>query len=114
MIEIARQTSPGVQVLIISGKLEPDDAEVFQQELNDMSGGKRAAVLIDLAGVNYICSTALGILISQHRKLRRAEGELKLVVDDGYVRNILHMTMLDRVFPLFKNREDALKTFVAI
>lgn len=98
-------------MLILQGKLEPDDAEQFQQELTAASTEKPASLLLDLGGLQYICSTALGILITEHRRVRRAEGEIKLVVDEGYVKSILQMTMLDRVFPLFTSRDDALKTF---
>jgi anti-sigma B factor antagonist len=111
MVQISRQSGPGVQVLILQGKLEPDDAEQFQQELTAASTEKPASLLLDLGGLQYICSTALGILITEHRRVRRAEGEIKLVVDEGYVKSILQMTMLDRVFPLFTSRDDALKTF---
>lgn len=110
-MQISRQTGQGFQVLILQGKLEPDDAEHFQQELSQASANESPSLLLDLGGLQYICSTALGILITEHRRVRRAEGEIKLVVDEGYVKNILQMTMLDRVFPLFANRDDALKTF---
>ena len=114
MIEIQKQGGPNVQILIISGKLEPDDAEVFQAELMELTSREKAAIVLDMVGLNHICSTALGILISQHRRMRRLEGELKLVVEEGYVRNLLRMTMLDRVFPMFTSREDAVRTFAAI
>jgi anti-anti-sigma regulatory factor len=43
------------------------------------------------------------------RKLKRQNGDIKLAVRDGEVKNLLQLTMLDRVFELYENQESAIQ-----
>jgi len=65
-------------------------------------------VVVDLARVTFIDSTALGVLIGVGRELRAGEGSLDLVCQNGHVRRVLELTGLDAVFAVHTSLAAAL------
>ena len=72
-------------------------------------GGLRAAlsrllvdgdvhVLLDLAGVTFMDSAGLGVLVGIQKQARIFRGSLAIVAPSRPVRRILELTSLDRVF----------------
>ncbi|MFJ6194687.1 STAS domain-containing protein [Micromonospora sp. NPDC092111] len=64
-------------------------------------------VVVDLARVHLIDSTALGVLVRARQEARQRGRRLSLAGPSRFVRTVLHTMRLDRVFPVFDNRRDA-------
>ena len=71
------------------------------------SGAK--VVVVDLSGVTFVDSMTLGVLLGAVKRLRQRGGELRIIVDDPHVRRVFEITLLDRVFDLYAERELALQ-----
>ena len=90
------QTEAGVVARLVgSNSLDEQTTHVVSQQvlgLADELGA--AALLLDLGGVHYLTSTALGMLVTLHTRLRDAGGHLTLlgVNDDAY--EVFHTTRL--------------------
>lgn len=103
-----------VRVLTARGEFvggnETDDLrEVLAKESE--SGTQR--LLIDLEGVTYLNSSALGVLIAAHSNFSKREGQLGLCnISDG-INNIFVITKLSLVFNVFDSREEGLKALTA-
>jgi anti-sigma B factor antagonist len=65
-------------------------------------------VVLDLAGVQFIDSTALGTLLKAGGEVETAGKRLRVVCADGPVRRLLEMTNLTNRFQLCPSRDDAL------
>src|SRR3954468_3241779 len=65
-------------------------------------------VVLDLAGVGFIDSTALGTLLKAGGEVESAGKRLRGVCADGPVRRLLEMTNLTNRFQLCPSRDDAL------
>jgi anti-anti-sigma factor len=65
-------------------------------------------VVLDLAGVQFIDSTALGTLLKAGGEVESAGKRLRVVCADGPVRRLLEMTNLTNRFQLCPSRDDAL------
>ncbi|HUK77354.1 MAG TPA: STAS domain-containing protein [Thermoleophilia bacterium] len=65
-------------------------------------------VVVDLARVTFIDSTALGVLIGVGKELRAGEGSLDIVCQNGNVRRVLELTGLDAVFAVHATLTGAL------
>ena len=70
--------------------------------------GKGCPVRVDLSGVTFVDSMALGVLLGSMKRLRVHGGKLLLVAPATDIRRIFEITLLDRVFALFPTREEAL------
>lgn len=57
-------------------------------------------VVIDLAGLQFLDATGLGVLVGAHRRAARAGGHVVLRNPPERVRRLLFVTRLDRVLPL--------------
>ena len=66
------------------------------------------AVVLDLSGVHFIDSTALGVLVGAFQQSRAADGELVLVMDDPYLLKIFRITGFDTLFSIFSGVAEAL------
>ncbi len=98
----------GQAVVTVRGELDLFTAPRLQEALEAALklGGRR--LVVDLAKVSFIDSSALGVLITVGRKLRAAEGSLDLVCQDDHVRRVLELTGLDCVFGIHAQLQEAL------
>ena len=63
--------------------------------------------MLDLAGVEFIDSTALGTLLKAGAEIESSGKRLRIVCADGPVRRLLEMTNLTNRFQLCPTRDDA-------
>jgi len=78
--------------------------------LDSIRAGARVLV-VDLEKVNFMDSSGLRVLISGLKALHRQGGEpLKICRANAQIRTALRLTMLDKVFPMFQNVEDAFES----
>ncbi len=68
-------------------------------------------LLIDLGGVTYINSTAIGVLVSAHASYARKGWRIKLCGMNKNITNIFVITKLTLVFDVYDTRDEAVKSF---
>jgi len=68
-------------------------------------------LLIDLSGVTYLNSTAIGVLVSSHTSYSRKGWHIKLCGMNKNITNIFVITKLTLVFDVYDSREEAVKSF---
>jgi len=68
-------------------------------------------ILFNLAHVDYIDTTGLGLLISSLLKVRMQKGELKLTNLSGKLQDVMQITKLYTVFEIFEDEAAALRSF---
>lgn len=95
---IAVATSPGHVRVELQGELDLAVAVAFRARLRDLLVAGHTEVVIDLSGVVFMDSSALGVLISAQRQTRMFRGSLTLANPSAPVRRLLALTSLDKVF----------------
>ncbi len=55
--------------------------------------------LLDLAGVDFVDSTGLGVIIDLDQRARRGEFELSIIPGPRHVQRVFEVTKLDDVLP---------------
>jgi len=95
-------------VVRVSGEVDVHTSPSLKAALVDAMGDGCPVVVADLAGVPFIDSSGLGVLIGALRRAREAGGELRVVSGDDAVIKILRITGLDQVLPLFSSVDEAL------
>lgn len=101
--ELAGETT----VLSVEGDLDLSSAPSLKWALADSQSKGRRHVVVDLAAVTFIDSTALGVLVGAQRAM--GEGlALAIVCADENVLRIFEMTGLDGMFEIFPTLDDAL------
>jgi anti-sigma B factor antagonist len=95
-------------VLAIEGELDLASAPSLKWELAEaLAAGPRYTIL-DLAGVSFIDSTALGVLVGARRGLAH-DARLVLCSARADVLAVFELTGLDSTFEIVPSLEDALR-----
>jgi len=101
-----------VMVLEPKGKIMGGpDATVLHDQLHEFIDQNKKKVVIDLAKVDWMNSTGLGILISGLTTLRNNGGELKLANVTDKIQSLLTITKLITVFECYDSVEDSVASF---
>ena len=102
----------GVIILAPKGKIMggPDSTELHEK-LRELIKNNTKKVIIDLAEVDWMNSTGLGILISGLTTMRGAGGELKLARVTDKIQSLLVITKLVTVFENHDSVEAAVGSF---
>lgn len=102
----------GIVVLEPKGKIMGGpDASLLHDKLHECIEKNKRRIVIDLAQVDWMNSTGLGILISSYTTLRKNEGDLKLANVTDKIQSLLTITKLVSVFKTYDSVEEATKSF---
>jgi anti-anti-sigma factor len=102
----------GVTVLTIDEKrLDAQIADQFRSELNALIESGKIRLCINLERVAFIDSSGLNVLIAGARSSQGRKGALKLACPQAAVKDLIEMTRLNRMIPVFATQEEALASF---
>lgn len=101
-----------VTVVDLKGRivLGEESAAVRELIMNLLSEG-HTKILLNLANVDYIDSSGLGMLVSSVASVRKASGEMKLVNLNDKVDDLMEVTRLYTVFDIADDEDAAVKSF---
>jgi len=99
-------------VVAAGGELDLHTVDRLRDKLADVieAGGRR--ILVDLTGVSFMDSTALGVLVGAAKTLRSSRGHLVLVADDPRVTRVIEITGLERVLRVEPSLPEAVQRLV--
>ncbi|MFQ5431410.1 MAG: STAS domain-containing protein [Nitrospinota bacterium] len=81
--------------------------EVIKAEMNEPETDK---VLISLSDVGMIDSAGVGFIVSVYKTVLSRKGSFALVQPNDAVKNVLQTVGLTRLFKVFDNEEEAVKS----
>ena len=85
-----------------------DTADALEKAMERAEAQVPGALVLDLANVREIDSTALGVVVETGRRLHAAGRELYLVGLNARILLLLQLTKLDAIFPVAATVEAAL------
>jgi anti-sigma B factor antagonist len=96
----------GTVVITVQGELDLATAPRLKWPLVDAIDAGRRRLIVDLTGVTFMDSTALGVLIGIRRALKLG-GRLAIVCTNPDVLKIFEISGLDAAFPIFPALDEA-------
>jgi len=97
-------------VTITADTLDDGNEKSFRKEvISSLDPG--ANVVLDLDGVKFIDSSGLGAILSCHRHLQTAKGDLKLCCMRETVRSLFELVRMHRIFEIYDSSEEAMESF---
>jgi anti-sigma B factor antagonist len=106
-LSISTETQGEAVVVHLSGDLDVYTAPRLKEAL-ELSSAGAARVIVDLSGVPFIDSTALGVLVGALQVAQSNGGDLRLVVGDAFLLKIFRITGFDGMFSIYPKVEEAL------
>jgi len=88
-----------------------DETEKLRRTVVDFTARDYNKLLIDLSGVTYLNSTAIGVLVAAHTTYSKKGWQIKLCGINKNIDSIFVITRLALVFDVHETRQDAIKSF---
>jgi anti-sigma B factor antagonist len=102
----------GIGLIEVRGSLVGgDETDELRQAIAGFVAREYAKLVIDLSGVTYLNSTAIGVLVSAQATYARRQWQIKLCGINRNIDSIFVITKLTLVFDVRETRADAVKSF---
>jgi anti-sigma B factor antagonist len=108
---VVREVSPDARTHIIAVEGEADMAAAPELErcLTEAIAAGKTGVVVDLAGVTFIDSSAVHVLIAAHVRLaRRARARLAIACNNARVYRFFELALLTDVLDIYATGDEAL------
>lgn len=86
-----------------------ESKDIFVKELKKEMTDNPKCLIIDFSAVNYIDSNGIGELVGHIEKFRDLGSQLVLINPSKRIVELLKLTQLTNVFPIFQTEEDAVR-----
>ena len=111
---ISERTRGAVVILDIEGRITVQDGSAqFRAFVRHLFLRGQLNVVLNLTGVPYIDSTALGEIVRAYTTTMHMGGALKFLHVGGRVRDLFHVAKLMPVLEVFDTEADAVASFGA-
>ena len=91
----------GCTVVEVRGELDMATAPQLRDDLQRLVDAGDRQVVVDMAGVGFMDSSALGTLVVMFQSLREVGGRLCLAAVQPAVHSVLRITSVDRVIDVY-------------
>jgi anti-sigma B factor antagonist len=108
---LAHRSYGTARVVSPRGRLDHENCESFQRDLAaelEACARERAALVLDLAGLEYVSSAGLRCLMIVARQASSHNGRVVLAAAQPVVAEILRISRFDLVLPVFGTTREAL------
>lgn len=112
MMDLKEERVDDIVVLTLSGKLMGGpDAGVLNNKLHELVEEKRTKVVANIADLNWMNSSGLGILIGGLNTMRNNKGDLKLAAVPARIQSLLTITKLHTIIETYESVDDAVASY---
>ena len=98
--EVAVDESPDGPVLRVRGEVDVYTSPALRDELYRLIDGGATHVALDLAEMDFIDSSGLGVFVGALKRIRERDGDLELRSLQPSTRKVLEITGLTQVFTI--------------
>jgi anti-sigma B factor antagonist len=110
-IDIQFREREGIRILDLNGKLTVGGASDLRERVNEQLAAGSLQQILNLKEVDYIDSTGLGTMVICFMSVQKAGGALKLVNLNRRNLELVLLTKLSTVFPIFDDEQQAINSF---
>ena len=107
MFTLAHAPVDGSHLIVAAGELDLASTSEMSAIFAMSAAGPQDSVVLDLMGVDFIDSSALGTILRAAQQLEAVGKRLHVVAPDGPVKRLLEITGTAQRFTLHTTREDA-------
>ncbi len=110
-MEIEREEVGDVTILAFTGDFDIWNLPEARELVNGLIETGARMLVLNLAGLTFMTSSALGFLIKTQKDLKTLDGDLVFAAPSNYFRRTITTLGIDRIFEIFPANEDAVKYF---
>lgn len=110
-MELQSKSMNNIKILTLSGRFDALTSPGVLSWLEEATKVKPVQIVVNLAEVTFIDSTALSTLVAGMKRARQNQGDLRLCNLRQSVRMIFELTRLDKAFEIFPGEDEAIGAF---
>jgi anti-sigma B factor antagonist len=111
-MQIEERSVGGVMVVDVTGKIIlGDSTELLKDKMNSLVNQGHKHLVLNLAGVSYIDSAGLGVVMGAYSTAKAHGGSVKLLNLTKRITDLLSITKLSTIFETFDSEADAVASF---
>jgi anti-anti-sigma factor len=107
-MRVSSQLYGPVLVVSLQGRLDVGTADDFDRQSPSWLGQGQGKVVLDLSELDYLSSAGLRSLVGLTRNLKGRQGQLILCRLQKYVAEVISLSGLGTLIPVFDTLEEAL------
>lgn len=104
----AQRVNEWTALVQLAGEMDMASTPRAKEVMNELLGQGVRHLIVNLHGIDYLDSTALGALVGTMRRAREQGGELHLVNPSNRVRRLFEITRLTSAFSIHATEEEAM------
>jgi len=102
-------TKAGEKIILkVSGRMDASCAPSFEKACQDCVDSGSVQIVLDFGELAYISSLGLGSLVKIAKQVKNKGGSLCVCSMTGLVKQVVEMTRLNLVFPVYPSLDSAL------
>jgi anti-sigma B factor antagonist len=103
-----------VAIVDLDGRITlGENTRYLREEVRYLLSQRTKNIVLNMADVGYVDSAGLGELVGLYTTAANRGGSLKLLNLQGKMRNLMEVTKLYTVFPVFEDEKAAVSSFEA-
>ncbi len=101
----------GVDVIDISGQLDAFTTPDVKAEFKKLIDARHYKLVLNLQGVDYVNSTAIGAIVAAAQQVRRRKGDLRIFGLKADIRKVFDLVGASKILEIFDTEQDAVNSF---
>ncbi|MCE5198233.1 MAG: STAS domain-containing protein [Armatimonadota bacterium] len=102
-----RTMETDLPIIELEGEVDVYTAPQLKQQIIGILESGAKELVVDLTKVDYLDSTALGVLIGGLKRMREVDGNMVLICPSPRIRRVFEITGLDKIFDIYNSEEEA-------
>lgn len=103
--------SRALTLLSLRGTIETTNAAMLEEAIERIIDDGCFRIVVDLSSVSYISSAGWGIFISEIKRVRNHDGDIKLAAMRPEVREVFDLLEFNNILTPYGDREQAINDF---
>jgi len=99
-VQVSVLEKDGWVVVAVTGRIDAPAAADLEASLAGALSAEPPRLALDLAGVDYLSSPGLRVLLTSLKAVHRWGGALRLLAPKAHIRHVLAVSGLERVFEI--------------
>ena len=107
----AKTIANGICIISLRGDIGAETVGDFKTKMDGIINSSIKKYIMDFQEVSYLNSIGVGVVAAALKKVKKFQGNIKLINVSPAVQELFEMTRLTKVFEIFETEEDAVRSY---
>ncbi len=95
----------GITLIKLKGRMDIMGVNQIETKFSAYCAGEKPRVIVDLSGVDFLASIGIRLLVTNAKSLKTRNGKMVLLNPTTDVMNVLEITDIPSIIPVYSNLE---------